>query len=126
MGEPLASSRVSCTSRIVWWKLHTPQFILTGTGKATQLDAWPVRTGCLRLQDYLLESFAASTEGLMLKALVVGAAYQPSKRSDSWIKIKRCAGVAPGSAFSLETVLGLSATPQVQKLLHCDPGLAAE
>ena len=37
----------------------------------------------------------------MLKALDVGAAYQPSKRSDSWIKIKRCAGLAPGSALCL-------------------------
>ena len=37
----------------------------------------------------------------MLKALDVGAAYQPSKRSESWIKIKRCTDLAPGSAFCL-------------------------
>ena len=35
----------------------------------------------------------------MLKALDVGAAYQPSRRSESWIKIKRCAGLKSGSAF---------------------------
>ena len=27
----------------------------------------------------------------MLKRLDVGASYQPSKRTESWIKIKRCA-----------------------------------
>ena len=42
-----------------------------------------------RIQEFLLESFAGGTEGLMLKALDVAAAYQPSKRSDSWIKLKR-------------------------------------
>jgi hypothetical protein len=29
-------------------------------------------------------------QGLMLKRLDAGSAYQPSKRSESWIKIKRC------------------------------------
>ncbi len=43
-----------------------------------------------RIQEFLLESFAGGTEGLMLKALDVAAGYQPSKRSDSWIKLKRC------------------------------------
>ena len=42
-----------------------------------------------RIQELLLESFAGGTEGLMLKALDVAAGYQPSKRSDSWIKLKR-------------------------------------
>ena len=42
-----------------------------------------------RIQEMLLESFAGGTEGLMLKALDVAAGYQPSKRSDSWIKLKR-------------------------------------
>ncbi len=46
-----------------------------------------------RIQEFLLESFAGGTEGLMLKALDVAAGYQPSKRSDSWIKLKRCAVV---------------------------------
>jgi len=41
------------------------------------------------VQEFLLEAFAASTEGLMLKRLDVDATYQPSKRSESWIKIKR-------------------------------------
>ena len=27
----------------------------------------------------------------MLKALDVGASYQPSRRSESWIKVKKCA-----------------------------------
>ena len=42
-----------------------------------------------QLQELLLESFAAGMEGLMLKTLDAGAAYQPSKRSDSWVKLKR-------------------------------------
>ena len=41
------------------------------------------------MQEFLLEAFAGGTEGLMLKRLDSGAAYQPSKRADSWIKIKR-------------------------------------
>ena len=45
----------------------------------------------LQVQEFLLESFAGGTEGLMLKRLDAGAAYQPSKRTESWIKIKRCA-----------------------------------
>ena len=44
-----------------------------------------------QVQAFLLEAFADGTEGLMLKRLDVGAAYQPSKRTESWIKIKRCA-----------------------------------
>ena len=43
------------------------------------------------MQEFLLEAFADGTEGLMLKRLDVGAGYQPSKRTESWIKIKRCA-----------------------------------
>jgi ATP-dependent DNA ligase len=31
-----------------------------------------------------------SPQGLMLKRLDAGSAYQASKRSESWIKIKRC------------------------------------
>ncbi|KAK9840432.1 hypothetical protein WJX74_009841 [Apatococcus lobatus] len=48
-----------------------------------------------QLQELLLESFAAGMEGLMLKTLDAGAAYQPSKRSDSWVKLKRdyCEGL---------------------------------
>lgn len=42
-----------------------------------------------QLQTYLLESFASGTEGLMLKALDTNATYQASKRSESWIKLKR-------------------------------------
>ena len=41
---------------------------------------------------FLLEAFAAGTEGLMLKALDGPASgYQPSRRSESWLKIKKCA-----------------------------------
>lgn len=42
-----------------------------------------------QVQEFLLQSFAAGTEGLMVKRLDGNAAYQPSKRSESWIKIKR-------------------------------------
>ncbi len=50
-----------------------------------------------RIQELLMESFAGGTEGLMLKALDVAAGYQPSKRSDSWIKLKRCQSTAEQS-----------------------------
>ena len=44
-----------------------------------------------RVTAYLMEAFAAGTEGLMLKALDgPGAGYQPSRRSESWLKIKKC------------------------------------
>ncbi len=56
-----------------------------------------------QLQELLLESFAAGMEGLMLKTLDAGAAYQPSKRSDSWVKLKRCA--SGHSHFSLPDLL---------------------
>ena len=46
------------------------------------------------LQECLLGALASGAEGLMLKDL--GAAYEPSRRSDHWIKIKKdyCAGLA--------------------------------
>ena len=41
---------------------------------------------------FLLEAFAAGTEGLMLKVLDgPKSGYAPSKRSESWLKIKKCA-----------------------------------
>lgn len=43
-----------------------------------------------QVQTYLLESFASGTEGLMLKSLDTNATYQASKRSENWIKLKRC------------------------------------
>jgi hypothetical protein len=43
------------------------------------------------IREHLQDALAAGTEGLMLKALTgPAAAYQPSKRSNSWLKIKRC------------------------------------
>ncbi len=56
-------------------------------GALQSLYAGPVRGQ--QVQDFLLQSFAAGTEGLMLKRLDADATYQPSKRSESWIKIKR-------------------------------------
>eukprot|EP00191_Tetraselmis_sp_GSL018_P013531 CAMPEP_0177586320 /NCGR_PEP_ID=MMETSP0419_2-20121207/5006_1 /TAXON_ID=582737 /ORGANISM="Tetraselmis sp., Strain GSL018" /LENGTH=1454 /DNA_ID=CAMNT_0019076197 /DNA_START=342 /DNA_END=4706 /DNA_ORIENTATION=+ len=46
------------------------------------------------LQEFLLTSFADGAEGLMLKQLDAGG-YQPSKRSESWLKVKRdyCEGL---------------------------------
>lgn len=43
-----------------------------------------------QIQEQLIEAFAAGTEGLMLKALKgPGAGYHPSKRSESWLKVKK-------------------------------------
>ena len=39
------------------------------------------------LQEFLVESFSRGAEGLMLKQLDSGG-YQPSKRSDSWLKVR--------------------------------------
>jgi len=46
------------------------------------------------VQEFLLESFSKGAEGLMLKQLDSGG-YQPSKRSESWLKVKRdyCEGL---------------------------------
>ena len=45
-----------------------------------------------KVQECLLDAFAAGTEGLMLKALDgPSAGYQPSRRSESWLKVKKCA-----------------------------------
>lgn len=46
-----------------------------------------------RLHEVLLEAFAAGTEGVMLKRLDAG--YEPSKRSEHWVKLKRdyCEGL---------------------------------
>lgn len=42
------------------------------------------------IREHLQDALAAGTEGLMLKALTgPSATYQPSKRSNSWLKIKR-------------------------------------
>ncbi|PSC70071.1 DNA ligase [Micractinium conductrix] len=40
-----------------------------------------------RLQESLLEAFAAGAEGLVLKSLT--SPYEPSRRSDHWLKLKR-------------------------------------
>ncbi|KAK9793179.1 hypothetical protein WJX73_007861 [Symbiochloris irregularis] len=59
-------------------------------------EAEPDMDVAARVQEALLESFAAGTEGLMLKALDGPASgYQPSKRSESWLKVKKdyCEGL---------------------------------
>lgn len=45
--------------------------------------------------ELLVQSFNAGAEGLMLKRLDGSAAYEPSRRSEAWIKIKRdyCEGL---------------------------------
>jgi len=47
------------------------------------------------LEQTLLQSLAVGAEGLMLKFLDSRCAYQPSKRSDSWLKLKKdyCEGL---------------------------------
>lgn len=41
------------------------------------------------LQTFLQDAFAASCEGVMVKALDKDAGYAASKRSDSWLKVRR-------------------------------------
>jgi len=41
------------------------------------------------ITSFLNEALAASCEGIMAKALVETSTYEPSKRSDSWLKIKK-------------------------------------
>lgn len=66
-----------------------------------------------RVRVHALMSACVSPQGLMLKRLDAGSAYQPSKRSESWIKIKRCVrhvkfGVrcSGGLLLSFEAVAG--------------------
>jgi hypothetical protein len=67
-----------------------------GPGAPTSLSAEGA------IGDLLTAAFAAGAEGVMLKRLAgQGSAYQPSRRSESWLKIKRCVSAhssgVPGS-----------------------------
>ncbi|CAN7053391.1 unnamed protein product [Brassica rapa subsp. trilocularis] len=42
-----------------------------------------------RINAFLGEAFQSSCEGIMVKSLDVDAGYCPTKRSDSWLKVKR-------------------------------------
>ncbi|ESQ28710.1 hypothetical protein EUTSA_v10018010mg [Eutrema salsugineum] len=42
-----------------------------------------------RINAFLEEAFQSSSEGIMVKSLDVDAGYYPTKRSDSWLKVKR-------------------------------------
>ncbi|KAJ4884074.1 DNA LIGASE 6 [Raphanus sativus] len=42
-----------------------------------------------RISAFLEEAFQSSCEGIMVKSLDVDAGYCPTKRSDSWLKVKR-------------------------------------
>ncbi|CAH2065724.1 unnamed protein product [Thlaspi arvense] len=42
-----------------------------------------------RINAFLEEAFQSSSEGIMVKSLNVDAGYCPTKRSDSWLKVKR-------------------------------------
>ncbi|KAG2253474.1 hypothetical protein Bca52824_083610 [Brassica carinata] len=42
-----------------------------------------------RINAFLEEAFQSSCEGIMVKSLDVDAGYCPTKRSDSWLKVKR-------------------------------------
>lgn len=65
-----------------------PELAYAGSAAAEPTEA---STEAL-IREYLQDALAAGTEGLMLKALTGPAAtYQPSKRSNSWLKIKRYA-----------------------------------
>lgn len=77
----------------------------TDTAEALGIDSagWrvlrvlPGRTETV-LRSHLLHAVAAGAEGLMLKALDERSAYEPSKRSDSWLKLKKAR--APGQHAS--------------------------
>ena len=57
-------------------------------GTAGVLDSDLLDRGLVdKIHGWLLDSLAAGTEGLMLKSL--DAAYQPSRRSEHWIKLKK-------------------------------------
>lgn len=78
--------RGCCRAFTVLWDIFTPS-----------LHKVVDSPECMCVQDAL----AAGTEGLMLKALTgPGSTYQPSKRSNSWLKIKRCAP-RPGQSHLL-------------------------
>ncbi|KAH7373790.1 hypothetical protein KP509_17G075000 [Ceratopteris richardii] len=43
----------------------------------------------MQVEKFLEEAFSSSCEGIMVKALDEDSVYAPSKRSDSWLKVKR-------------------------------------
>lgn len=43
----------------------------------------------LKIKSFLDDAISSSCEGVMVKSLDVDAEYSPSKRSDSWLKVKR-------------------------------------
>uniref|UniRef100_A0A1J3IAR9 DNA ligase n=1 Tax=Noccaea caerulescens TaxID=107243 RepID=A0A1J3IAR9_NOCCA len=43
----------------------------------------------LKINAFLEEAFQSSSEGIMVKSLDADAGYYPTKRSDSWLKVKR-------------------------------------
>lgn len=80
-----------------------------------------------RVQGALLEAFAAGTEGLMLKSLE--ACYEPSRRSEHWVKLKRWVGLG----WSGVEWVGCQRSQQVGAVqgwagawggLHCSRGMA--
>ncbi|KAK9829240.1 hypothetical protein WJX72_004715 [[Myrmecia] bisecta] len=93
--SPRAASRPELPSTAAPVQQGAQQAAADADVKAAQVEAKVEAKVEERLQEVLLEAFAGGTEGLMLKCLDVGAAYQPSKRSDSWIKLKRdyCEGL---------------------------------
>lgn len=83
-----STARFSSTSACIM--LVFPKYFHAHGVQEGEEDEPEQRSRADQLQELLLESFAAGMEGLMLKTLDAGAAYQPSKRSDSWVKLKRC------------------------------------
>ncbi|XP_058179312.1 DNA ligase 6 isoform X2 [Rhododendron vialii] len=43
----------------------------------------------MKMKSFLDDALSSSCEGIMVKSLDVDAGYSPSKRSDSWLKVKR-------------------------------------
>lgn len=68
-----------------------------------------------RVQGALLEAFAAGTEGLMLKSLE--ACYEPSRRSEHWVKLKRWVGLGWGGVGGVP-----ARVKQVSRLGRCRVG----
>ncbi|CAM6126062.1 unnamed protein product [Calypogeia fissa] len=71
-----------------WFPNIKPGYFEYASEITVEADEDPVTVG-QKIQGYLEEAFAASCEGLMAKALVEDSSYMASKRSDSWLKIKR-------------------------------------
>ncbi|WZZ06289.1 hypothetical protein YC2023_092210 [Brassica napus] len=84
---PLRLKEVSPETRPGYLE-HAKEISVSATVEAEESSMNNQETLC-RINAFLEEAFQSSCEGIMVKSLDVDAGYCPTKRSDSWLKVKR-------------------------------------